>query len=184
MMTNIGQVKSTPKPNAAVATEAMGLLAAMGGGDMNIKKALKEMKEIQTHNETVLASAKDSINEANKRTRDLVKMEVDYKNRMQLDKSEISSARVKLDDDIMAFNNIRAKFRQEQEKERADIEYKRGVLNEIEVNLEKEEGRILKLTEQVKSDRMKLDAQIADSNKRKQELESIFSKLRAILPNK
>ncbi len=62
----VGALHTVPRPSATVATEALNLLSALGGGDKKVRKELEEMRDVQTHNERVFKDAKAVLTEVTK----------------------------------------------------------------------------------------------------------------------
>ena len=75
MMGSVGRVKGIPRPGPVTIQETFNLLSALGGGTKTTHKILKEMKDVQAHNEEVLESAKVAIVEANNRETEVAEKE-------------------------------------------------------------------------------------------------------------
>ena len=67
---NVGTMgaRPVPKPSSQTVTEALNLLSAMGGGSKDVRRALEEMKAVQTANEALVEQAKAIIADAGKRS--------------------------------------------------------------------------------------------------------------------
>ena len=70
-------VRGVSRPNSLVIQEALNLLSALGSSKGTTKKLLTEMKDVQDHNETVLANAKEVVENANKRETEVVEKEAE-----------------------------------------------------------------------------------------------------------
>ncbi len=66
MIKQLGGTRGVPKPKAEVASEALNLLTFLGGNNKAGAKMLAEMKDVQSHNEKLLAQANLAIQEANR----------------------------------------------------------------------------------------------------------------------
>jgi hypothetical protein len=87
MLSTTGSLKTLIRPSSEAIVEGTRLLSALGGGDKAVRKALKEMLDIQTHNEAVAKETKARITDLSKRERIL------SKERDELQMSIISDAK-------------------------------------------------------------------------------------------
>ena len=78
MVGSVGMVRGLSRPGSLVIQEALNLLSALGSNsEGTTKKLLTEMKDVQDHNEVVLADAKVAVVEANKREAEVVEEEAE-----------------------------------------------------------------------------------------------------------
>ncbi len=66
MIKQLGGTRAVPKPNSAVASEAIELFTFLGGSNKEGIKLLQEMRDVQSHNEKVLSEATAAIVEASR----------------------------------------------------------------------------------------------------------------------
>ncbi len=78
MVGSVGMVRGIARPNSLMIQEALNLLSAFGSDKKGTtRKLLTEMKEVQDHNEAVLAAANEAVEKANKREAEVVEKEAE-----------------------------------------------------------------------------------------------------------
>ncbi len=144
MVGSVGMVRGLSRPNSLVIQEALNLLSALGGDSKGTtKKLLTEMKEIQDHNETSLASAKEEIANSNKRAAEVIEKEAEL-SRNVLEAEELYSNR--LLDITNGEENLQHK------------------VDEVNVWISGEDGRISELEEKLLHDREDHQQALRESN--------------------
>lgn len=206
MMGFVGRVKGIPRPGPVTIQETFNLLSALGGGTKATHKILKEMKDVQAHNEEVLESAKVAIVEANKResevaekgvelARNIREAEVLYAQRLktitnaeeELQRKEeavdtqahVTSEGISEREDEL--NRKKVAHQESLRSGRLEFEEREGVLKESREALEHLESSIENREQKIGDDRQVLDASQRELDKRKLELDTRDARMLAAM---
>lgn len=105
--------KSNKKPTSSVLEAAMEFMAVFGRDDAKLKALLKEMKEVQVHNEKVLQESQASVRESQKREDEIREKQSNLSDNI----GEWNLRRVNAE---IRFEKIKKEFESQFEKEKAE----------------------------------------------------------------
>ena len=209
MVGSVGMVRGISRPNSLVIQEALNLLSALGSSKGTTKKQLTEMKDVQDHNETVLASAKGELEKSNKRGAEVVEKEAElarnlieagelYNSRLlditngeadlQRKVDEINIWISEEDEKISAregeFHRMQEEHQESLRVSEGEFSERKRILEEDREDLKRLESSIGGREEEVKSDKTTLDDLRDSLDKRKIKLDERDARVLAAIEDK
>ena len=134
--------KSTPKPGSATVTEALNLLVMMGGNNKAGAKLLNEMREVQKHNEEVLAEVQSLITKFNNLQEDVEDAQGRLENDKQTSLNSFSCRKNELLDIKETLDREKSAFRTDSEARTGDLDLRLGVIDSREKALLRNEKAV------------------------------------------
>ena len=127
--------KSVPKPGSATVTEALNLLVMMGGNNKAGAKLLNEMRDVQKHNEEVLAETQSLITKFTYLQRDVLAAQGVLENDKQTSLNSFSRRENELTDIKEKLDREKSAFRSDAEARTDDLDLRLGVIDSREKTL-------------------------------------------------
>ena len=124
--------KSTPKPGSATVTEALNLLVMMGGNNKAGAKLLNEMRDVQKHNEEVLAEVQSLITKFNNLQEDVEAAQEKVESDKQASVHSFARRKNELLDIKETLDGERGEFDLDVESRTDDLDLRLGVIDSRE----------------------------------------------------